>query len=419
MKFKNKILLDRLLGQPLAFLMNGIVWPAGKILRRNHDDSIGYVRLIAILKIVGMGSIVRATPLVNSLKARYPHAKIIFITSESNRILLERLELFDTVIYLEDSSVSALFFSLCKAIFRLWKQRVDLFFDLEVYSAFSTIVGTVSLARNRYGFYRSSVSFRSRLYTHLVYFNDRRSINQVYLKLGSACGATMADDHLVAPRISEDDTVGLGNYFSAQGRSEGEMYLVVNPNASDLMLERRWPLDYFAEAINSIGAITGLPIYLVGSPGERNYNEALMGLLDLKKAKVYNTAGEITFGQVLVLIRHARCILTNDSGLFHIALSLNTPVVSLWGPGCTAHYSNYPYSTNIALSNSEIYCSPCLYRVDFPPCRGDNVCMKSIKPDTVISALCKLLGINQIQTDTENKFVTSSNSKTGILIRGE
>ena len=71
---------------------------------------------------------------------------------------------------------------------RLWHYKIDLYFDLEVYSAFSTILATLSLARNRYGFYIANTNFRREPHTHLVYFNDYRQISSSLFSIARACG---------------------------------------------------------------------------------------------------------------------------------------------------------------------------------------------------------------------------------------
>jgi ADP-heptose:LPS heptosyltransferase len=90
------------------------------------------------------------------------------------------------------------------------------------------------------------------------------------------------------------------------------------------------------------------------------------------------------------LIRNTQLMITNDSGLLHIARSLHVPIVSLWGPGAPAHYGGQSEKKHRIFYNADIYCSPCIYKTDVPPCRGNNVCMKSISPSDVYTAICKI-----------------------------
>jgi hypothetical protein len=64
MTFRRRILFDRLLAVPLAVLLNSLVRLLGQILRRNHSIEPATTREIVVCKLVGMGSILQATPLL-------------------------------------------------------------------------------------------------------------------------------------------------------------------------------------------------------------------------------------------------------------------------------------------------------------------------------------------------------------------
>ncbi len=67
MKLRRKILIDRAVGLPLVFLLNGVCRILGKVLNRDHSLDHGSVRMIAVAKYFGMGSIIQATPFLRSL----------------------------------------------------------------------------------------------------------------------------------------------------------------------------------------------------------------------------------------------------------------------------------------------------------------------------------------------------------------
>jgi len=76
MTHRKRILADRLLAAPVAFFFNGIARILGKVMRRNHSVTSSNVRHIVVAKLIGMGSILQATPLLKALKRRYPDAKV-------------------------------------------------------------------------------------------------------------------------------------------------------------------------------------------------------------------------------------------------------------------------------------------------------------------------------------------------------
>ncbi|MFA4888563.1 MAG: glycosyltransferase family 9 protein [Candidatus Omnitrophota bacterium] len=394
MKSRKKIILDRIIAKPCAFLLNLIAWPLGQIIALDHDDSAEKVKTIAIAKLLGMGSILRATPTVRALKQKYPQAEYIFITTLKNKTLVERLGLFDVCLYIRDESLFTLFIDTLSLIIKLWTYQIRLYFDLEVYSAFSTILSLLSLSRNRYGFYKDTAAFRAGLNTHLVYFNDTQPIGLAYLQLVKACGIKYQDCRPEMIKLRDIDRQELSNWLRLNNLTSGINYVVVNSNASDLLLERRWPKEYFVELINALVKVWDGYIFCVGSPQEAPYVAALCKRLSAEaERKIFNIAGKISLGAVMALIENAWLIISNDSGLYHVAISFKRQVISLWGPVNPAQYAESDNSQQSVFYNKEIYCSPCLHKTDFPPCRGDNICMKSISPKVVYNKACDMLGV--------------------------
>ena len=129
---------------------------------------------------------------------------------------------------------------------------------------------------------------------------------------------------------------------------------------------------------------------MVGGASEKTIVKSIYDrLADNTKQHVINICGETSFSQYLVLISKAELLITIDSGPLHFAISFGTSTISLWGPGEPKHYG--PQKDKHIIINSTIYCSPCLYHADFPPCRGDNQCMKIIESHHVLQNVEQIL----------------------------
>src|SRR5439155_22098087 len=94
----------------------------------------------------------------------------------------------DRGLYVDDGDVLALARSTLGVVRALLAERVDLFFDLELYSAAAAVLSAVSCARNRYGFYWHSARFKHWSYTHIVKFGTNKPVSRLYLQLGLAAG---------------------------------------------------------------------------------------------------------------------------------------------------------------------------------------------------------------------------------------
>ena len=387
MNHRRRILADRLIAVPTAFFFNGFARLLGKLIKRDHSITSVNVTRIVVAKLIGMGSILQATPLLKALKARFPQARLTFVTMRSNQEFVERLSCVDELLILDDQNVFRMALTTLRTITALIRCGADLYLDLEVYSAFSSLLALWALTRNRIGFYRHSAAFKKGIYTHLVYFNSRMPIRQLYLQLGRVIGVPVGQSELTGPiRIDDRDRAGLPGILSqTSGWRLGKPYIVMNPNASDLLLERRWPIEHAIAAVSELVSL-GHQVALIGAANERPFVQSLHDRLAPEvREKVASTAGCLTLGELVALIDQASCVLTNDTGPMHIAIALRRPTVCLFGPANPEHYGQE--LPHIEIFYSQIFCSPCLYEADQPPCNGNNICMQRIDPHAVVKAV--------------------------------
>lgn len=387
MRTRHKIAIDRWVGLPLVWALNLATRTLGLLLRRDHSVRPERIRTIVVAKYFGMGSMLQATPLLRALRERFPQARLVFVSARANRELLERLPLLDERLYVDDRGLARLLISTGSILSALQRRRVDLFFDLEVYSAYASLVALLSVARNRIGFYRYSTAFKRGIYTHLIYFNARQPIRCIYLQLGRAVGCVSPRDESLGPlQLRDEDRLGLARKLVTDHRLDPDAgYVVLNPNASDLLLERRWPPERFA-ALAAALAREGRRVVLIGSHDEAAHTQRVMSLLPAAaRDAVADTSGRLTLGELLALLGQAACLVTNDTGPMHMAIALHRPTVCLFGPCSPDHYGVEQPAVEILYHR--VFCSPCVHEVDQPPCAGDNVCMQRIEADEALAAV--------------------------------
>jgi ADP-heptose:LPS heptosyltransferase len=391
MTFRQRIALDRLLAVPLCFLCDWLARLAGAVLRRDHTITHTNTRRLVVCKLVGMGSIIQATPLLRALKKNFPDAHLTFVTLAANRPLVERLDYVDEILCLDDSGALKMAWTTITTLQQLIRQRVDHYFDLEVYSGFTCLLSVFSLARNRLGFYRHTSRYKRGIYTHLVYFNTRMAVRRLYLQLGCVVGAAATDaPELGSLRIDPADRIALAQKLSALGLLTGERFVLVNPNASDLLIERRWPQAHLVTALTQL-ASAGCSLVLMGARSERTY--------------------------VADIIERAACVLTNDTGPMHMAFALNRPTVCLFGPVDPAHYGIE--NPNVIILYAPVPCSPCVHEIDEPPCHGHNVCMQRLLPELAVARVLTLLGGQPVTAPSRLPLIWrgSNQRPLGIILR--
>lgn len=407
MKTQNELFIDKYLVKPVAFFLNYFVIILGKILSIDHSLDRKFKRIV-ICKFKGLGSIMQSTPMIESIKILQPEAKIIFVTTKSNELFLKKIDLIDEIIVINDKNALTLIQTLISGLFNLIYSRPCVYIDLEIYSNFSTIVALFSLSKNRIGFYLRSSSYRMGIYTHMMFFNSKVPVSDVYLQIARLFGPIKHKPNLY-PIYKNCQTAPL---FLPQ-----KTYLVINPNASDLRIERRWHKNNFKDLILKLtNLFPQIEIILIGSKGEQGYVTELLEGLDLHNVK--NLAGKTTIDELIALIKNAKVVITNDTGPMHLSFACKTPTICLFGP-CSPE--QYAVNENAYVFFKKVYCSPCVHEFTIPPCGGNNVCMKLITVNEVLEVIVKYLN-NEIQLKTETTNSTpivyqEDNEVLGLVVR--
>ena len=418
MKTKTKVILDEWIGKNIVLLLNLFARILGRILSINHSLEKA-PRRIAVCKFLGMGSIIQATPLLQTLRNNFPDAELIFITSSGNAKLLESVDVVDRTLCINDSGVLNIIQSTFSVLSSLWKNKVDLYIDLETYSFYSTAVATMSCARNRFGFYRIERNIRMGVYTNMMFFNSRAPISQSYLQMARLAGCKKITNELYRFKIEDGVRRSMIQKIVSIVSSE-KAYIIINPNASDLRVERRWPQANVVNLIERLAkANPEKNIFLIGGKGEEDWVKGIYNKLNKEFLQhVFNTTGLFTLSELFALIDGSDLVVSNDTGPMHISFALGRPTISLFGPASPSQYGQNPNAFGIY---KNIYCSPCVHDFITPPCHGDNQCMKQITVDEVYDLCNKILSEKNFRQDvvipTMNYVKNDRSTSLGIIQR--
>jgi ADP-heptose:LPS heptosyltransferase len=338
---------------------------------------------------MGMGSIIQCTPLMMTLKNNYPDSTIIFLTIKKNHELLKTFPFVGQIIIIDESSPLSFIFTAFRSLYYLITNRINVFIDLEIYSFFSKLFVPFSLARYRIGFYMEGSKILSGIYSNPLSFNSNLPVKNVYLKIADLLECKNINRNLFnyGNVIQQSQNVLIQNLLPGLYNDD---YIIINPNASGLRIERRWPADHYILLINKIlDSYPAVKIALTGSIDEQKYVSGIAdGILEKYRSRIINTSAKLNLTELIRLIGQCRLMITNDSGPMHIAFALNKMTIALFGPCSPVSYND---QKNVEFVYKKIHCSPCVHDYLIPPCCGDNKCMKSIAVSEVLIKTKRIL----------------------------
>ena len=153
--------------------------------------------------------------------------------------------------------------------------------------------------------------------------------------------------------------------------------LILCPGAES-GLAKKWPVRYYAEVANAKLA-DGWQVWILGSPKDKI---VAAHIKVLTKERAINLAGMTKLSEAVELLSLASVVITNDSGLLHVAAALNRPVIAIYGP--TTPSFTPPLSHTAKPVKLDLSCSPC-FKNECP--YGHQHCMQLLKPTVVLNAI--------------------------------
>jgi heptosyltransferase-2 len=136
---------------------------------------------------------------------------------------------------------------------------------------------------------------------------------------------------------------------------------------------KRWP--YYAELARQLAAARN-HVWIIGGPDEKDLAAAVVGAGD---SSIRDLTGPDLRNAILALAA-ADAVVSNDSGLLHVAAALGTPAIGIFGPTSPWHWAPLNPIAAVVETASELTCRPC----HKPVCRvGHHRCMRDISVDQV------------------------------------
>jgi len=398
MNFQFMKKVDYLLGIPVCFILTLVSKMLGIFSTKKATSK--KPRKILLIKPSEMGAIVLSYPLMQRLKKEYPSATLYFLTFESNKGLFDVLgcPTKKNIWTIRDRSMLVFIKDVLSVIVRMRKEKFDVIIDLEFFSRFTAMMSYLSGTRRRIGFHRYAIEgvYRGDLFTHRIAYNSHLHISEMYYSMGAYIqqaekispetdqNVSKQEMELPVYQSSESRKKSVEKKLKAVGVKASDKLFLIGPGEGRIPL-REWPLENMVTLIRKIVDRPDHRVVLVGVSDCLDKAGAITEQIS-DPNRCVNLVGQTSMEELLTLCGRSQALITNDSGLSHLAALTPISQYVMFGPETPkifASLSKYSHIFYVQLA-----CSPCLsvYNHRNSACR-DNQCLKLISPQHVYDTI--------------------------------
>ena len=383
-----------------------------------HTLATTSFRRILLIKLSAVGDVVHTFPVLNQLRRKYPAAQIDWLVKPQIAELVRHHPAVNNVILFHDrewrsARTMARAVTLGVSLLRqLRSTRYDLVIDMHGQGR-TAIAAAATGAAVRIGFDRPRKS--------VLAATDRELPPKVYdhAWIGAREGSWLAYTHRIPIDTLEmhpvdrylrvgmllgfaDSKVDFSFAVPAEASAQVDLLLAQHgiaprgPDARFALLSpgtvwetKQWSAEKFA-AVARAFIDGGLPVVLAGSAADA----AACNAVAASVPEARNLCGRTSLAELAALIARCEVAITNDSGPMHMAVALDRPTVTVFGPTDAVWIGPYRRPDSVATAN--VACAPCYLR-QLKHCGHGHRCMQSVAAETVTSLALQLMA-NEAQS---------------------
>ena len=327
--------------------------------------SVEAPKKILAIRFQAMGDLVITLPYLQSLKNSVPDARLHLLTRSEVSDIPKNLTLFDKVIQVGGGRHARLQFIMTVLLLPyLWWQRYEIVLDLQNHKI-------------------------SRMVRHMLFPSswsefDRSSRSSAGERTKSTIQAINVGTIYMDPTFPARREIDFSKVLTENGWNGNSDFVVLNPAGA--FVTRNWPLqNYVAFAEQWLEKIDAKTFFVV--IGLKSLSPKAASFRKHLKEKIIDLTGKTTPSEAFMIIRNAKFVLTEDSGLMHMAWVQGVPTLALFGS--SPSYWSAPLGVwSRCLSSSDLPCGNCFSAT----CHfGDVRCLTRYTPEYVLEEARNLI----------------------------
>jgi len=337
------------------------------------------VRNILVVSANWIGDCIFSAPVFAALKEYFPQARIVCMGVARVREVLESIPFIDEVMVYDEEGAHRSFWAKWKFARSLGSRKFDLAFLLRPSYSRALLLAAAAIPV-RIGYAKKG---KGRFLTRIV--SEQEGLlhrSDHYLRILEEAGIPVNRRQCVL-RVGENESERVKVLLREKGIEPKENFIVLNPGGNwDL---KRWPLERYIKLAQAL-LQQNRKVVLTGA--EKDTGLAGRIHQEAQHEHLIDLSGKTSLKELMALLQKAKLVVSGDSGPLHMASSVGTPVVALFGP-TRAEVTAPRGKGKSRLLQKEIGCNllPC-YFLDCP----NNQCMQAITLEDVLHEIKRTEG---------------------------
>lgn len=285
------------------------------------------IKKILVVMLGGIGDLILLTPALKALRQHFSSAEIVLLTGEPGvEAVLAGEGVINRVVLLNRKGGSGWrkAFSLIR---KMRKEKFDLSLAASGTNAFNASLLMYLLGISR----RVGVDVKQKgfWYTKKIKYDPQENESEGSLRLLEAMGVP-ADERFPTLHLQPEEKAFIDGFLVGENIKPGDILVGMHAGSGPKMQDqKRWPKEKFAQLAEEAMSHSKVKVVFTGGDQEKELIDEIKGLM---KEKPISSAGRLTIRQTAALIQRCRLFVANDSGIAHVAASVKTPLIVLFGP---------------------------------------------------------------------------------------
>lgn len=335
------------------------------------------IRNILIIRLSSIGDVLLTTPLIRILNKKFPGSHIDFvIKKEFHELIAHHPALSEIYVFDKHADGNSLADIRKKVRLKKYDYIIDIHKNFRSYYL-SCFVNAGKIVRFRKYLLKRwlLVNFKLNFYKHII------PVYQRYLDVLNL----------------QDDNKGLDIYIPRpitdrierdwHHRLTGKQHMVIGVAPGASFDTKRWHIEGYKEVVQYLSNTLNSTIILFGNHSDSAVTSQLGG----DNMNVFDCAGKLSLSETAAVMNYCTLVLTNDSGLMHMAAALKKKVVAIFG-STTEELGFFPYAKEYRIiQNNSLNCRPCSH-VGKTKCPKNHFkCMSELNADEVIREIRSMI----------------------------